>query len=379
MSNQDQGSRGSYSVVKATSYKCGWKLKRKYFVDGEARDEIIPIDKWQALGFSHAMTIDQARGRASQLNTEKKLDTEKARKSALRVAKLEVVESAFLPDYLVTEFSAQLVGRRHQSDAHKKKLLSHWLKLRALILFLQTKPEEYSENEGRIYDWFAANAVSPEYAMKLIGLLNRWGALSCKKAGSFYEPVKMPKGKDRAAIADAYQDSDSFQGESDPLTPQMLDAKCTSLSEENYRWLYVSVWFGLRPEEIDGLKTADNKLWKVEKDRATGVDVLWVYQPKLVGLERSKRWKPIPIIFKEQTKAISYINEGLLQRPTYKKLHSVFGEKVRLYGGRKGFQDLMLDRGQTLENISVWMGHQDISRTWKSYRNKRRVSFNKPA
>jgi hypothetical protein len=36
---------------------------------------------------------------------------------------------------------------------------------------------------------------------------------------------------------------------------------------------------------------------------------------------------------------------------------------IDLYGGRKGFTDLMLSKGNTIENISIWMGHSTLDRT----------------
>jgi integrase len=53
------------------------------------------------------------------------------------------------------------------------------------------------------------------------------------------------------------------------------------------------------------------------------------------------------------------------------------GKSIFQYGGRKGFQDLMLNRGQKLEDISAWMGHQSIEMTWKRYRNRKRVKVTK--
>ena len=32
----------------------------------------------------------------------------------------------------------------------------------------------------------------------------------------------------------------------------------------------------------------------------------------------------------------------------------------------------MLSKGNTLENISIWMGHSTINRTWQSYKNRRK-------
>jgi len=32
----------------------------------------------------------------------------------------------------------------------------------------------------------------------------------------------------------------------------------------------------------------------------------------------------------------------------------------------------MLAKGNSLENISIWMGHSTIGRTWKSYKKRRK-------
>jgi hypothetical protein len=54
-----------------------------------------------------------------------------------------------------------------------------------------------------------------------------------------------------------------------------------------------------------------------------------------------------------------------------KTMHFHFGKGITLYGGRKGFTDLMLSKNQSLENICVWMGHSTLQRTWTSYKSRR--------
>ncbi len=83
------------------------------------------------------------------------------------------------------------------------------------------------------------------------------------------------------------------------------------------------------------------------------------------------RWKPIPLLFDEQHFALKVIVDGILKRPLLKTVRLLFGKGFSLYGGRKGFVDLMLARGHAMENISIWMGHSTLSRTWRSYKNKR--------
>lgn len=56
-----------------------------------------------------------------------------------------------------------------------------------------------------------------------------------------------------------------------------------------------------------------------------------------------------------------------------KTVRRYFGEGIDLYGGRKGFNDLMLSKGQALENISAWMGHSTLERTLRSYNQRRYI------
>jgi hypothetical protein len=59
--------------------------------------------------------------------------------------------------------------------------------------------------------------------------------------------------------------------------------------------------------------------------------------------------KPIPIPYEERELALRIIQSGHLKRPP-----SITKRKdIDLYGGRKGFADLMLSRGNTIENISI--------------------------
>jgi integrase len=106
--------------------------------------------------------------------------------------------------------------------------------------------------------------------------------------------------------------------------------------------------------------------------------VLWVYQTKLIALPPIDRWKPVPLIYDEQKFAAKIIEDGLFERPLNKTVRRYFGEGVTLYGGRKGFTDLMLGKGHTLEAISQWMGHSTIGRTWRTYKDRLGVEFSMP-
>ena len=78
----------------------------------------------------------------------------------------------------------------------------------------------------------------------------------------------------------------------------------------------------------------------------------------------------------EQRNALEIIASQQFRRPLIKTMRKNFGEGVTLYAGRKGFVDLMLSKKQAFENISVWMGHSTLQRTWESYKNRRRFHLN---
>jgi hypothetical protein len=127
------------------------------------------------------------------------------------------------------------------------------------------------------------------------------------------------------------------------------------IGKDLIRHATLDVWLGLRPKEVDNLVNAD--LWRIETT-PMGRSVLWVFQTKIVALPLEDRWKPIPILFEEQRVALRILQSGNFKRPLVRTVHHYFGPHIDLYGGRKGFTDLMLSRGQILENISVWGSSQ---------------------
>lgn len=118
--------------------------------------------------------------------------------------------------------------------------------------------------------------------------------------------------------------------------------------------------------------------WRVET-LSTGLKVLWIYQTKLVAIPKEERWKGIPIIHEEQKFAHKIIESMKFKRPHHQKMQKVLGISYKLYGGRKGFVDLMLQKGHQLEAISQWMGHSTLGRTWRDYKDRTDILFTLPA
>lgn len=121
--------------------------------------------------------------------------------------------------------------------------------------------------------------------------------------------------------------------------------------------------------EVDNLNNDEH--WRVEI-LPNGRKILWVYQTKIIALPPEDRWKPIPIICDQQEFGLRIIELQSFRRPIMKTMRRYFGPGTDLYGGRKGFSDLMLSKGQLFENISIWMGHSTLNRTWRSYKARRK-------
>ena len=92
--------------------------------------------------------------------------------------------------------------------------------------------------------------------------------------------------------------------------------------------------------KIDNLKNPD--YWKIET-LPIETKILWIFQTKLVALPAVDRWKPIPLLYEEQKFALTMIESGNFERPLLKTIKKYFGKGMTLYGGRKGFTDLMMD------------------------------------
>ena len=63
MAEQVTTSKGTYSVSPTTSYKCGWRLRHKSWIDKKPVTAVVPLKPWLALGFTPSMSIDEARAR----------------------------------------------------------------------------------------------------------------------------------------------------------------------------------------------------------------------------------------------------------------------------------------------------------------------------
>jgi hypothetical protein len=367
-----------YHIKKLPYTSRQWKVQyRIYGKDVKSYD--LTEQECLRLGLHHQLTYEQAVARKNQLNAQEKLkrDEEKRLVIRKRIQKEDSALDAYLHKEDVQEFETGVLYSRLEAKPgtiKRNKIESHWRATKRILCALKIDPIDWVECRTKFYDYFATKKMSPAYLQKVIRILNLWGKFHSRKYRRFFEPLPYPTGYEKERVSDSYFDKNEGGFESDPLSPGQLESKKVSLKPEHYNWLYLSIWFGLRPSEVDMLLKPESKTtWRIET--LPGGKVLWVYQSKLTSIPRDKRLKPIPCHRPEQLTGLDIISTQNFKRPLTKTTRSYFGERVTCYGGRKGFTDLMLGYGYKFEDISIWMGHRSIERTWKSYKDKQRVWF----
>jgi len=345
-----------------------WYVTEETWVNGKRKRRTIPKQTYFSMGINPEWTVDQVRERLAQLASEKRLVQSQVT-AARNAAHAQTIKSVYLPEDDVKEFTERLIEKSFGSPLHTKKLLSHLRFIETMSAHLKIDPRKYYDQGFKVFKYFLEKKCSLDYSSKLLRILNEWGYFICMKRGQFFRPISRPRGQVQQAIVNAYTTSGHARLASLPLTPDLLESKKLSLDIANYKWLFISVWFGLRPGEIDQIKDPQNLRVGMYLQKP----FIDVYQSKLTAIAEEDRWKQIPILYPEQQQALHYIREGLYKKPTHKTMRKVFGKGVQLYAGRKNFEDLMHSKGHPLEDIASWLGHQNINTTWKRYRKRRRL------
>ncbi len=355
-----------YLVKKLSNKNRSWKVQYQTYKDGRHVKDIRQ-DDFARLGLHSSMDIAAVREVCHTLNAQSAVRSLQEKRNAIniRLSEDEVALNAFLPASLVRSFEAGLFD---------KKARFHWRIARKLMLEIKLEPAHWQHNALLWYRLFQSHTYSLSYTHKIIAMLNRWGKHLSYTQQSYYEPLAFPTAQSKQRILDACEEAKRGHT-SDPLSPERLESLRSKLLPKNYMWLYLAVWLGLRPSEVDSLREPSGpRTWRLEGE---GKDaVLWVYQAKLSAIASKDRWKPIPLLYAEQRACLTIIAGSELKRPLNKTIKKHFGGQTTCYCGRKNFVDMMLARGHTLEAISSWLGHKSLDRTWKSYKNKNIVLRN---
>lgn len=352
-----------------------WVASIQIYENGKRTQRAFTEEEYRVHGLNKKWTREEAKAEIKKLNLANKVETLKKSKAAQRVSIQKIESSIYLDETKALKYQEYLIENILNNDldrVKKNRILFHWRTAQKIINKVQLLPEQYFRNSGKFINEFVKNEFSLDYSLKLLKVINGYGEFCAEYKDTFFKPIRFNNTQFQN-VRDAYMSSSDYRGPSAILTHELLKQKKLELKESQYKWLFVSVWFGLRPSEIDSC--TDKKFhFKIELDKKHKKKVLSIYQSKLRSVSQEKRWKFIPILFKEQEIALNYLNESL-ERPLNKKLKKIFGPNVRCYSGRKGFTDLMLEKGRKIEEISSWLGHSTIDTTWKFYKDKTKVTL----
>lgn len=289
----------------------------------------VTKSRWRSLGFYNDMSILEARARAKQLNLIENTKRQEERIKEIEQRNLEIRQRCYikLPDEFLLEFEKRFVTKTHLSlerSDNKNRALRVWRAAQKVILAIDYEPSDWYYNIHDFYDYFYEKKLSIRYMNEIMKFVNLWGFFFCKKLGRPFFPVPRPGGYERRRIIAAFLEKTKEQKKvSDPITNDKLLKIKNDIRRDLYNWIYLTVWFGLRPKEVDNLHQDDN--WKIE-ELYNGRKVLWIFQTKVIALPEEDRWKPIPILYKEQEEGLEIIKTKQHKRPLIKTMRLHFGK-----------------------------------------------------
>jgi len=227
------------------------------------REWDIPKPRWQTLGFNAFMTLEEARSRAKQLNDQHHLKRQEiqVKKIAEEQAKLTLRYDAVLPSEFAAEFENRFVRKRDsQTEQELRKNTRAYVTWRAaqrLIVAINTDPSEWFYHTDRFYDYFCSQKMSLRYLQGVLRMANLWGYFFCRKLARPFLPIPAPRGYERQRLIDANYEKKGVARASRSLSPVDLERAHMKLNRKHFNWLFLSVWFGLRPKEVDSLHSKD--------------------------------------------------------------------------------------------------------------------------
>lgn len=344
-----------------------WILQKDHFVNGKRTQPVIPKEEYPQYALCTEMTITEARQQIKRLNEELRKERLARKRETIdeRLAQESKEQIPYLPQALCYTFEKEL-----ESLPDPRRLKTLWRAARKLIKDVNIPCHEWKRRAQTIYNYFEKKHLSPDYAKKVIRLMNMWGEFYAAKTRSPYSHLKSPTGFAAGRIRKTYKKHLTCNKASEGLTPELLQKH--SFRPEQYNWLFISLWFGLRPQEIENLKRG-NEYFNFDRDYETNLEILCVLQTKLSNLPEEDQWKSIPIIYPEQIEAASIIRTGNFIKPLGKTIKRHTHGQHHLYAGRKGFGPLMWGKGHDVVEVSSWLGHKSIDRTYRDYMSWRKV------
>jgi integrase len=334
--------------------QAGWRLRDS--------GKYVPQAAWP-YGLRPHMTIEEARAFIHSMNAAKAVarDEERRRGAISRFKARLRVESAFLPPDVVARFESRyLAGER--AARSQSKLESCWQATQKLIRDVGIDPLDWADVPDRLWPPLIRKGYSTDWVGRIVRLLNRYGRTYAKLRGGTFEEVELPNGEALTKLRTAFFARLPRGKKSRPLSKEDVTKLRAKLTPEQYGWLWVCFWFGLRPEECDQIvPETKGKLWWIEDK------TLVIYQPKLRAVMPADRLKRIPALLPEQEEALRLCESAKLYRPARRAVVRAFPEGTTLYGARHGFVLLQDTKNVDLRIISQWLGHRELSTTQKYY------------
>ncbi len=230
------------------------------------REWDISKNRWLALGFYESMSIDDAKVRARQLNIQ--ITIKRQEEQLLKAKDAQSRNYAVLPAEFVAEFE-QIFVRKNDSQIEQRlrrtsRAQTIWRAAQRLIIAVNVEPSHWVYHSRQIHEYMINEKMSMRYAHSVLAFANLWGYFICHKMARPFLPVRPPRGYERMRLIEAnYQKQSGVARASKPIGPDDLDRIANKINKKNFNWLFISVWFGLRPKEIDNLQNHD--FWRVEE------------------------------------------------------------------------------------------------------------------
>ena len=294
-----------------------WKPKRKIVT--------VKSENYPTYNINHNMTYEQADSAAKEYNLKSKSQKNKDARAIAQIQQNSLLNSFSLPQYLVDDFITELRAEYKNNTDRLETLEQHWKASQQMIAKLQIDYTIFFNSRFQIFEYYEKKCWSADYIKRITKISNRWGSFCARKKGTFFEPI--PKiGIKIHDIVKKRELKKNIRRAAEPMKwSELRNLRTKFMNEEltlQWNWLYIGLFFGLRPSEIDSLK--DKSKFRLDFNKDNNVDVIFVYQNKLKNLAEARRWKVIPIVETEQLEAIQLIKSGEFKRPLNKTLKRLF-------------------------------------------------------
>lgn len=320
-------------------------------------ERTVSLDSGEArqLGFGPGMTKAEAEEalKRTRLDEDIRQRLAQGARAAERARVKRSQASVWLPAEVVSDFEQHILP----SITSKPRL---WERAKAFVVTLNFAPEEWYRRPKLIWSYFEQRGHAAYTWRQYLKLINAYGAFYCQHYQKVWKDIPRPTPKERVAIQLAYLKRRPSGGVTFPLDETLLKLSTALLPADATNWLRLSLYFGLRPEEVDQIltKPQGNEEWFIQTDDPRVRYVLHVLQHKLLrkGKPKAMCWKAIPCVLTEQSELIGIILKRGARRPTQKELKKL-DTRLILRSGRKGFSSLMNMRGYRVTAYDRWLGH----------------------